>query len=276
MQSNEEPEDDGQSGDVSGETSSQPKKSTRLRPAVALAALCAVAALLFWPRTEELPDFAAYGDVDAMKRAFFAHLAPAIEAENARVLDQRERLLAIVDEMEGGDAPGWLDRRWLQRLAEEYEVEWDDADPEPALALLQRRVDMVPPPLAMVQAATESGWGRSRFAVEGNNLFGQWCYEEGCGLVPDNRPAGAQHEVAAFDNVRAAVASYLRNLNTHTAYLPLRLLREQQREAGERPRSEALIDGLELYSERRGAYVEEIRAMLRANRPIIEEVVASA
>ncbi len=276
MQSNNEPESKRKNETVPEGSSSHSGKPARRRLGVVLAALCAVAVLVFWPRTERLPDFDGYGDVATMKRAFFAHLAPAIQAENQRVLEQRERLLAIADEHERGDAPGWLDRRWLQRLADEYEVEWDASDPEPALELLQRRVDMVPPALAMVQGAKESGWGRSRFAVEGNNLFGQWCYTQGCGLVPENRRAGAQHEVAAFDTLRAAVASYLHNLNTHAAYLPLRLLREQQREAGEKPRPEALIEGLTQYSERREAYVKEIRAMLRANRPIIEEVVASA
>lgn len=240
-----------------------------------LAALCAVVALVFWPRTQPLPDFSAYDDVGAMKRAFYAHLAPAIAAENERVLGQRARLLAIIDEIERGDTPGWLDRRWLRKLAAEYAVEWDAADPAPALELLQRRVDMVPPALAMVQAAKESGWGRSRFAIEGNNLFGQWCYTKGCGLVPSNRRAGARHEVAAFDTVREAVSSYVHNLNTHDAYQTLRRLREQQRAGGEIPRAEVLLGGLTQYSQRREAYVEEIRSMLRANRPIIEEVVAS-
>lgn len=248
----------------------------RLRTTAIVAAVCVAVILLLWPRAERLPDFSAYDDVGEMKHAFFSHLAPAIQAENQRVLEQRERLLDIIEDFERDDDIGWMDRRWLKRLAEAYAVEWDEQDPRSTLELLQRRVDMVPPPLALVQAATESGWGRSRFAVEANNLFGQWCYTPGCGLVPAGRVEGAQHEVAAFDSVRAAVASYLRNINTHDAYLPLRRLRQQQREAGQTPRAGALIDGLTRYSERREEYVEEIRAMLRANRPIIEDVIESA
>jgi len=253
-----------------------PGRRSRLLAAAALVLLCVAAALLLWPQAERLPDFSAYDDVGEMKRAFFSHLAPAIQAENRRVLDQRQRLLDIVENFERRDNIGWLDRRWLKNLAEEYAVEWDEQDPRSTLELLQRRVDMVPLPLALVQAATESGWGRSRFAAEGNNLFGQWCYTRGCGLVPANRNKGAQHEVAAFDSVRDAVASYLRNLNTHEAYLPLRRLRQQQREAGQTPRAEALIGGLIQYSERREDYVEEIRTVLRTNRPIIEEVIEAA
>ncbi len=231
---------------------------------------------VFWPRAERLPDFGVIEDVEEMKRAFFAHLAPAIRAENRRVLDQRERLLAIIDDHAEHGAIRVLDDRWLKRLATEYALEWGGGESSGLLEALKRRVDIVPMPLALVQAATESGWGRSRFAVEGNNLFGQWCYRKGCGLVPDSRSPGARHEVAAFNSMRDAVASYLRNLNTHDAYRPLRRIRARLREAGEAPRAGALIDGLILYSERREEYVEEIRAVLRINRPIIEEVTESA
>jgi len=254
-------------------------------------AVAALVAAIFWPRTERLPDFAAIEDIDEMKRTFFAHLAPAVQAENRRVLDQRERLLGIIEDFDRHGAIRSLDRRWLKRLAEEYGLEWDGEQPSEklpetlpetraenlaeTLKVLKRRVDIVPVSLALVQAATESGWGRSRFAVEGNNLFGQWCYRQGCGLVPDNRPPGASHEVAAFDSVRDAVTSYLRNLNTHDAYRPLRELRAGLRAAGQTPHAHGLVDGLILYSERREEYLEEIRMVLRVNQPIIEEVVTS-
>ncbi|MDZ7783583.1 MAG: glucosaminidase domain-containing protein [Halioglobus sp.] len=248
----------------------------RLLAAAAVVAVCTVAALFLWPRAGATARFQRLRRCRRDEAAFFSHLAPAIRAENRRVLDQRQRLLEIVEDFETGAGIGWLDRRWLKNLAEEYALEWDEQDLQPTLELLRRRVDMVPLPLALVQAATESGWGRSRFAAEGNNLFGQWCYTRGCGLTPANRRKGAQHEVAAFDSVRDAVASYLRNLNAHDAYLPLRRLRQQQREAGQIPRAEALIDGLIRYSERREENVEEIRTVLRTNRPIIEEVIESA
>ncbi|MEX0914821.1 MAG: glucosaminidase domain-containing protein, partial [Wenzhouxiangellaceae bacterium] len=157
-------------------------------------------------------------------------------------------------------------------LAEEYDVDWERDDRLESVAMLERRVDAVPVSLALVQAATESGWGRSRFAVEGNNLFGHWCYRRGCGLVPERRNTGAAHEVAAFDSVSASVRRYLHNLNTHAAYAPLRAIRARLRDNGESPSAMALADGLTRYSERREEYVDEIKTVIRVNRPIIEKV----
>jgi len=223
-----------------------------------------------------LPDFDAVEDVSERKRAFFEFLMPIVVEENRRVLEQRERLLDLAAGLRAGERPGWLDRRWLGQLAEEYDVAWTpDAPPEGMLEsveLLKRRVDAVPTALALVQAATESGWGRSRFATEANNLFGHWCYEPGCGLVPERRNTGAGHEVAAFDSVAQSVQRYVRNLNTHAAYAPLRAIRARMRGNDRSPTAMALADGLIRYSERRADYVDEIKTVIRINRPIIEKV----
>jgi Bax protein len=226
-------------------------------------------------RPEPLPDFAAIDEIPARKQAFFEFLAPIVRQENEQVLEQRERLLEILEEASDGRSPDWLDRRWLKRLSAEYDVEWNPEQPLARADVLERRVDFVPVPLALVQAATESGWGRSRFATEANNLFGHWCYERGCGLVPARRNDDAAHEVAAFDSVRQSVSRYLHNLNTHAAYRPLRAIRARLRAAGRRPTAMALAEGLERYSERREAYVEEIKTVIRINQPILERIGAS-
>lgn len=235
-------------------------------PAIALVAM-------LWPDADSLPDFAGIGEVDSRKQAFFDYLAPMVEAENARVMEQREQLLELADRIEDGQAPSWLERRWLNGLAAEYEVEWLGAEPEKSLAQLKSRVDRVPVALALVQAAAESGWGRSRFAVEGNNLFGQWCYTPGCGMVPGQRSEGAAHEVAAFPSVRESVRRYINNLNTHRAYAPLREMRARLRENGQPLKALQLADGLIRYSERREEYVEETKAVIRANRPLIQAAI---
>jgi len=238
--------------------------------------LGAVLGVLFSQAPQRLPDFSTISDIPERKQAFFEFLAPMVDAENERVLAQRARLLDLAERIRAGDRLGWLDRRWLGSLAEEYEVAWnpdlDESERLEALELLERRVDAVPVPLALVQAATESGWGRSRFATEGNNLFGHWCYEPGCGLVPGRRNADAAHEVAAFDSVSHSVSRYLHNLNTHAAYAPLRAIRARLRRQGESLTAMALADGLLLYSERREDYVEEIKTVIRINRPIINRV----
>lgn len=238
--------------------------------------LAIVLGAVFSQAPQQLPNFSTIEDISERKQAFFAFLAPKVEAENERVLEQRERLLDLARRMRDGKRPGWLDRRWLGSLAEEYEVPWtpdlSESERLESVAMLERRVDAVPVPLALVQAATESGWGRSRFAVEGNNLFGHWCYEPGCGLVPTRRNAGAAHEVAAFDSVSDAVSRYLHNLNTHAAYAPLRAIRARLRREGESLTAMALADGLLRYSERREDYVDEIKTVIRINRPIIDRV----
>lgn len=214
-----------------------------------------------------LPDFQSIDDAKARKRAFFSYLIPLVEKENARIAEQRERLLALSAALGNGEEPGWLEQRQLQRLGERYEVEADD--PETLLETLLRRVDTVPTVLVLVQAAIESGWGRSRYAAQGNNLFGQWCYETGCGFMPKRRAPGAFHEVARFDSAADSIASYMRNLNTHPAYAPLREIRAEIRKSDSRPTALELADGLLLYSERRGEYVGEVKSMIRANRSLI-------
>lgn len=236
--------------------------------------LLAAGVVLFGIRSDSLPDFDIEGPVELRKEAFFGYLAPLVQVENAEIAAQRDRLLALDERLSAGQDAGWWDRRWLRARAIEYELEADaDRSIAETVAELKLRIDTVPPALALVQAAAESAWGRSRFAREANNLFGQWCYEPGCGLVPNRRPEGAVHEVAAFDSPRESVQRYLNILNTHPAYAPLRRIRAALREQGERPRALALADGLMRYSERRQAYVEEVKAVIRANRPLIEEAL---
>ncbi|MFW5816637.1 MAG: glucosaminidase domain-containing protein [Wenzhouxiangella sp.] len=225
------------------------------------------------PERLDLPDFSQIEQVDERKAAFFEFLAPIVAAENQRVLAQRERLLMLAEQLEADQALSPLHRRWMGELAADYELDWPGEARAQTLAALLRRIDTVPLPLALVQAAKESGWGGSRFAREGNNLFGQWCYTPGCGIVPTQRATDARHEVAAFDSVRQSVRRYVNNLNTHPSYRPLRELRQAERRAGRTPTALTLADGLILYSERREAYVEDIKAILVANSDLIVEAI---
>jgi len=149
-------------------------------------------------------------------------------------------------------------------------VSTEDDDWQRIAELLLARVDVIPPKLALIQAAKESGWGTSRFARSANNLFGEWCFSEGCGVVPASRSEGRRHEVESFDSVQDAIASYVRNLNSHPSYAPLRERRAALRAAGEAPTALALADGLGRYSERGEAYVQEVKSMIRHNEPILE------
>lgn len=210
-----------------------------------------------------LPNFAQMQNVTAMKTAFYDYLQPIIVYHNLQIMTQRSVLLEIGKKVEKGETLTARERQRMKAFAEEYDVQWDENKPLHIYQELLLRVDIIPAPLALVQAAKESGWGRSRFAVEGNNLFGQWCYKPGCGIVPQNRHVGEKHEVARFDSVSTAVRRYIHNLNTHPNYYDLRLIRSQMREKGTEIEALPLVAGLTYYSQRRKAYVTEVQAMIR-------------
>lgn len=228
--------------------------------AAGLAGLAVALSLLL--SSGNLPDMEAYPAGEERKAAFFGYLAPIVAANNADILRDREILQAMADELDADGSLSFWQQYRLRSLAEKYALEDDDADPAQRVRRLLRRADAVPLPLVLVQAAKESGWGTSRFAREANNLFGQWCFETGCGVVPERRAEGAVHEVRQFDSVDDAVAAYLRNINTGSAYRALREMRSAQRRAGEKPGAMTLADGLLFYSERREDYVNEVKRMI--------------
>lgn len=230
-----------------------------------IAGLCLASAALLplrEPPEPPLPDFSQWPAGEPRKDRFFAFLRPLLQAENARVLTQRQRLEAIAARTA---PPSRRDARWLRDLAAEYDLAGADLEERALLAELLLRVDLVPTSLGLAQAAKESGWGTSRFARHGNALFGQRCFEAGCGLVPENRRPGLGHEVRDFPSPREAVASYLRNLNTHRDYEGLRRLRAQLRARGAPVTGFLLARTLDTYSERGDDYIEEIRQMIRFN-----------
>jgi len=211
------------------------------------------------------PDFNSFQDVKEKKLAFFNYLRPIVEAENARVLAQRKRMLDIRSRLDLGKTISDKEQAWLIGLAKEYNVDTASLDDEQVWKLLRRRVDTVPFRLALAQAANESQWGTSRFAREGFNYFGQWCFTPGCGMVPTRRDEGKTHEVARYESVNESVAAYIRSINRVYMYTPLRVLRREIRKRGEQPTAIELAQELSGYSERGEAYVKEIQEMIRIN-----------
>lgn len=201
-------------------------------------------------------------EAQTRKRLFFGALLPAVLAENARIRRERGRL-------EFAFARGWLVpggrlHRYVTTLSARYGMQGDPNDPRFQRRLLHR-VDEVPPALALAQAANESAWGTSRFAREGNNLFGHWTWDRTRGMVPRRRNAGAKHFVRIFPDVRSSVRAYLHNLNAGRAYRRLREMRAVMRAAGQPLDPMVLAGGLLRYSERGQAYVDAIRALMRDN-----------
>lgn len=213
-----------------------------------------------------LPDFAAIEDVGERKEAFFTFLEPYVEEANGEIHGMRSRLERLQDHLQHGPL-GRRESRWVREMATLYEIDLaEDASPgADVLKALLSRVDIIPPSLALSQAALESGWGTSRFARQGNNLFGMWCYEPGCGIVPKRRPAGATYEVKAYRSPRSSFSDYIQNLNTNGAYAPLRDIRRRLRASGQPVTGLALADGLYRYSQEGSTYIGKVKGMIRSN-----------
>jgi len=206
-----------------------------------------------------LPDFSTYTDVKQKKADFFMFLLPLVQSSNGKIKQERSFILGVQHDL---DRLSQVDKIELQHLMHKYKVKNSEGDLNTkVINELLKRVNIIPASLVLAQAANESAWGTSRFATKGNNLFGQWCYVKGCGLVPQKRGNNENHEVAKFDSVQASVESYMLNLNSQFSYEDLRTLRSDM----EMISGHELAEGLLKYSTRREAYVHEIQAMIRQN-----------
>ena len=213
----------------------------------------------------QIPDFEAITNIELKKESFFAFLHQYVDAENLLILQTRERLQEFSDIVNRGMELSRTEQRTLDSIASEYKLQDSELGNADLVEELLVRVDVIPVSLALAQAATESAWGTSRFAKEGNNIFGQWCFDEGCGLIPGRRAIHASHEVRAFSSVEASVRGYFRNLNTNPSYEYLRELRAQMRIKGKSLDALALAHGLTRYSERGHLYVAEVQEIIRIN-----------
>ncbi len=174
-------------------------------------------------------DLKTLGDTKKKRELFIKILLPLILAENEKINEDRKKLFKILSK----DFNTVGERVWLKRRFKEYKIEDKD------LAELKERMDIVPVSIALAQAANESGWGTSRFALEGNALFGQWTWSKK-GIMPKNQDPNQTHKVLQFQILRASVRAYKNNLNTHNAYKEFREKRAQLRQEG------STIVGLEL------------------------------
>ena len=221
------------------------------------------------PEPEEPPVWPIPDDeTEARKALFINMMLPAVQANNRTLMADREQARAIHERVDGGGQVTSDEYAWLTEQATRYRLsvpEHAEDISEGWLNTLLRRLDIVPADLALAQGALESAWGTSRFAEEANNYFGQWCFRPGCGVVPARRPLGARYEVERFDSLEAAVASYMRNLNSHPAYRELRALRERQRRQGDTPSGHVMAAGLSGYAEIGDTYISHIRSVIRAN-----------
>ena len=195
-------------------------------------------------------------NIEQRKKIFIQILLPIILSENEKIIEDRRKLTIIMNRKSFTKDAAWLDEKFQQYKVKDNNVKE-----------LLIRMDIIPPSIAIAQAAYESGWGTSRFAIEGNALFGQWGWKEKKGMVPENRTEDERHEVSKFNQIRYAVSAYKNNLNTHAFYDEFRKERAHQRKG----RLTGSISGLKLinylgkYSVRGDDYVLGLKKIIEQN-----------
>ncbi len=192
--------------------------------------------------------------LSSQQSQFINFMLPKIEKANTNIMRKRQRLLNLYQDYRANRNLSPNDTTWLTALASSYKVK-TPVNNEYQWQQLLAKVDIMPPALVLAQAINESAWGRSRFAKEGNNYFGQWCSAPGCGLIPKKRKPGSPWQVQKFNNAYDSVVAYLKNLNTNRAYDELRSIRFELREAGKPLNPDVIAEGLATYSQRKEQYV---------------------
>ena len=188
------------------------------------------------------------------KEFFIQIILPLILKENNNIRVDRKRLFNIINKSNNTE----LEKKWLSQKYKQYGI------PSKDLSILKIRMDEIPVSLAIAQAAKETGWGTSRFALEGNALFGQWTWS-GEGLKPKESEKNEGHKVMKFNVLQASVRAYQRNLNTHSSYQEFRFARAKLRDQGKELDSLILSEFLNEYAETGEKYVEVLQQIIEQN-----------
>ena len=199
-------------------------------------------------------DIKTLGNTKQKRELFIKIVLPLILKENEKIIEDRKKLFKIL----GKNFNTVGEKVWLKRRFKEYKI--DDKD----LAKLKIRMDIIPVSIAIAQAANESGWGTSRFALEGNALFGQWTWSKK-GISPKNKDPNQSHKVLQFQVLKASVKAYKNNLNTHNAYKEFREVRAQLREEKKKIIGLDLIKYLKAYAAIGDKYVVILEDIIRNN-----------
>jgi len=188
------------------------------------------------------------------KETFIKIVMPLILDENNKILDDRKKLFKILSK--ASNTMG--EKVWLKRRFKDYQITNED------ITELKLRMDIIPASLAIAQAAKESGWGTSRFALEGNAMFGQWTWGKD-GIEPSEKKDDEQHKILKFPMLRSSVKAYLKNLNTHRGYGEFRKERSLLRQNNKKISGLDLADYLYNYAKTGSEYVKILKKIIRQN-----------
>ncbi len=200
-------------------------------------------------------DLNALQSTKLKKETFIKIVLPLIVAENERILSDKEKLLVVSEKKFTTD----LEKQWLRQKLLEYKVKKGD------LKELAARMDIIPTSIALAQAAKESGWGTSRFALEGNAIFGQWTWS-GQGIAPLDRENNKNHKILKFPILRASVKAYQNNLNTHKSYSKFRQKRLAMRIKNKKIKGLELTETLNNYAQTGSEYTKILNQIIKQNR----------
>ncbi len=193
--------------------------------------------------------------VQLKKETFIKIVLPLIVAENEKIIDDREKLKMLSEKKFTSD----LEKQWLRQKLLEYKVKKGNFDE------LMNRMDIIPVSIALAQAAKESGWGTSRFALEGNAIFGQWTWD-GQGIAPLQRDGDKNHKILKFPILRASVKAYKNNLNTHKSYYKFREKRKSLRKNNKKITGLSLTGTLKNYAQTGSEYTKILNQIITQNR----------
>ena len=188
------------------------------------------------------------------KDTFIKIVMPLILDENSKILDDRKKLFKIL----GKQSNTRGEKVWLKRRFKDYQIEKED------IAELKLRMDVIPTSLAIAQAAKESGWGTSRFALEGNAMFGQWTWGKD-GIEPKDKKTNQDHKILKFPMLRSSVKAYMTNLNTHRGYKQFRDARAELRRKNKKMSGLELVNYLHNYAQTGSEYVKVLEKIIKQN-----------
>ncbi len=188
------------------------------------------------------------------KDTFIKIIMPLILNENEKILEDRNKLFKILSKQSNSMG----EKVWLKRRFKDYDVNGED------VTELKQRMDIIPTSIAIAQAAKESGWGTSRFALEGNAMYGQWTWD-GDGIEPSQKDKKKEHKILKFPKLQSSVSAYMKNLNTHRGYTEFRKERAEKRESNKKIIGVDLVDYLYNYAQTGSEYVKTLKKIIQQN-----------
>jgi len=216
------------------------------------------------PIISELPDdFSEIQDVPTKKKLFYLVTLPLIYNANASIMQER-RMVINIEKKFARKELNKNETDEIIRLSKKYKLDYSEINTK-LFRKLKQRINIIPVSLALGQAIIESGWGQSRFATEGNALYGQWTTSEDKGIIPQDRDEDKTHAVLKFKNLSESVEAYMFNINTHQAYYNFRVIRRIDERIKYTDPISMKVKYLAAYAEIGDKYVDKLELIIASN-----------